>query len=486
MGDDCDSCTLDVTVGMDLTPTATTTSTPTTTTITTTTTTATTTTTPLCSNQPKKIILVQILDKETEDPLAGASVNITTSEVRTAQQFSSHHSTTDGMVEDFTLESGMFTVSVGLHGYISKHQDVTVDCVSLECANCEDTFIINLEKISSDNITDPVDPANNNTVIPEVCEGASGSVTVLDYLTRQPISGATVSHEVVTNQLSSPAGKVSIPMTINGNYQVSVKKEDYLDMSVEAQVSCHMDDCDSCNLDVNVALEPNTTTTCEDIEMTVHIKDQNDNAVESASVNVFVPGQETPINELPIITDENGEAVIDIMITGDYQIEVSADGMFSQIVNENVTCDADDCEMCAPLVMVHLNEQPTTEATTTTSTTTTSTTTTTTTTPFCSVKPKKMILITILDKETNEPVSAASVNITTSELSASHQSTTEGVVKDFTMEPGVFTVSVAHEGYIAKQEDVTVDCVSVECEDCENAFTINLEKITSANITDPC
>merc|ERR1711892_1569457 len=76
--DNCDSCTLDVTVGMQLTPTTTTT---TTTTITTTTTTAsTTTTTPVCSSQPKKMMLVQILDKESEDPLAGASVNITTSE----------------------------------------------------------------------------------------------------------------------------------------------------------------------------------------------------------------------------------------------------------------------------------------------------------------------------------------------------------------------------------------------------------------------
>merc|ERR1712106_696326 len=214
-----------------------------------------------------------------------------------------------------------------------------------------------------------------------------------DYLTRQPISGATVSvillpnseditvsHEVVTNQLSNPAGKVSIPMTINGNYQVYVKKEDYLDMSVESQVSCHLDDCDSCNLDLTVALESNTTTLCEDIEMTVHIKDQNANAVESASVNVYVAGQDKPINEEPVITDVNGEAAIDIMITGDYKIEVSADGMFSKIVNENVTCDADDCEMCAPLVVLYLQEQPTTEATTTTSTTTTTTTKTTTTT----------------------------------------------------------------------------------------------------------
>merc|ERR1719470_711884 len=177
------------------------------------------------------------------------------------------------------------------------------------------------------------------------------------------------------------------------------------------------------------------------------------------------------------------------MVNGDYQIEVSAVGMFSQIVNENVTCDSEECEMCTPLVVLYLQEQPTTEATSTTTTTTTSTTTktttTTTTTPFCLTKPKKMILITILDKETAEPLAGASVNISTSELSASHQSTIAGLVEDFTLESGVFSVSVAHAGYIAKQEDVTVDCVSIECENCENSFSINLEKISSINITDP-
>ena len=87
-----------------------------------------------------------------------------------------------------------------------------------------------------------------------------------------------------------------------------------MDMKVKSEVSCHLDDCDACNLDVTVALEPNTTTSCEDIEMTVHIKDQYDNAVENASVSVYVTGQNTAINEEPIITDVNGEAVIDVMI----------------------------------------------------------------------------------------------------------------------------------------------------------------------------
>ena len=67
------------------------------------------------------MMFVQILNKATEDPLAGASVNISSSAVSTSRQFSSHHSTLDGMVE----ESGVFTVSLAYEGYISKHEDIT-------------------------------------------------------------------------------------------------------------------------------------------------------------------------------------------------------------------------------------------------------------------------------------------------------------------------------------------------------------------------
>ena len=70
--------------------------------------------------------------------------------------------------------------------------------------------------------------------------------------------------------------------------------------------------------------------------MTVHVKDENDNSIEGASVNVYIAGQDTRINEEPLITDSNGEAIFDTMVNGDYKIEVSAAGKFSQIVNENI------------------------------------------------------------------------------------------------------------------------------------------------------
>merc|ERR1712128_67177 len=220
----------------------------TTTSTTTTTTTTSTTTTPFCSVKPKKHILITILDKESQEPLAAASVNISTSDLS-----ASHKSNTQGLVGDFTMENGMYSVSVGLEGYLSKQEDVTVDCVSVQCENCENKFTISLEKISSAIITDPVDPANNNTVIPQVCQGATGSITVLDDLTGEPIDGATVTvllltnaddatetHEIVSNKLSNAEGTVEIPMTLNGNYQITVTKDNYNEGSVESQVSCHM------------------------------------------------------------------------------------------------------------------------------------------------------------------------------------------------------------------------------------------------------
>ena len=173
------------------------------------------------------------------------------------------------MVEDSTLESGVFTVSVAHAGYLSVEEGVTIDCENIECEDCENKFTIKLDKISSTNTTDPVDPDNTNSTIPEVCDGATGTVTILDYVTRQPINGATINvtllsesedgvetHEIVINKVSDTEGKINIPMTVNGNYQITVVKEDYLDMTLESQVSCHTEECDSCTLDVTAGMQP--------------------------------------------------------------------------------------------------------------------------------------------------------------------------------------------------------------------------------------
>merc|ERR1711915_1047325 len=149
----------------------------TTTTATTTTTITTTTTTSFCDEDPKKNILLTVTDIESGEPISDVRVIITTADLNSNQQFSSQHSNVDGTVKDFTMDSGAFTVSAAHEGYLSKHEVIIVDCASIECEDCENQFSIELEKISNVNITDPVDPIDNSTIIEQVCPESSGSVS---------------------------------------------------------------------------------------------------------------------------------------------------------------------------------------------------------------------------------------------------------------------------------------------------------------------
>ena len=86
----------------------------------------------------------------------------------------------------------------------------------MTCDNCENTFTINLEKISNANITDPVDPTNNNTVIPQVCEGATGSITVRDQLTGEPLTGATIT-VILQSNANKPVYIAKLSLNFNFN-----------------------------------------------------------------------------------------------------------------------------------------------------------------------------------------------------------------------------------------------------------------------------
>ena len=163
---------------------------------------------------------------------------------------------------------------------------------------------------------------------------------------------------ILVNKVTDDEGKVDIPMTVNGEYVVYVKKEDYNEAELNSEVHCQIDDCDGCQLDVTAELKKNANTTCEDVNMKVHIRDENDNPVEGAFVNVFIAGQNTPINNETLVTDNQGETVLEIMETGEFKVDVSAAGRFDLTANKNVTCDAAHCELCKPVVKFTIEDEP--------------------------------------------------------------------------------------------------------------------------------
>merc|ERR1719334_987273 len=99
--------------------------------------------------------------------------------------------------------------------------------------------------------------------------------------------------------------------------------------------------------------------------MTVHVKDESDMPVRQATVSLNLNDNNMPSMRSSILTDNNGEAIIESIHSGDYKIQVSADGMFSKMLDKNVTCNVEDCTACNPMVVVYLVRHPTTTTTTT-------------------------------------------------------------------------------------------------------------------------
>ena len=121
-------------------------------------------------------------------------------------------------------------------------------------------------------------------------------------------------------------------------------------------------------------------------------------------------------------------------------------------------------------------------STTTVSTTLSTTTATTTTAALCSPEPRKIISLTIRDEITLEPVAGALVNISSIEGSlsqqfASHHTNIDGNIEELSSENGIYSVSVSASGYISQDEDITVDCDNIDCQDCVTSFSLDLTSI---------
>merc|ERR1712128_327384 len=47
------------------------------------------------------------------------------------------------------------------------------------------------------------------------------------------------------------------------------------------------------------------------------------------------------------------------MTTGEFRVEVTATEMFTQTTNTDVSCDSDNCELCASIVVFNIETEPT-------------------------------------------------------------------------------------------------------------------------------
>merc|ERR1719244_1686625 len=152
-------------------------------------TTTTTTTTTVCSPEPRKVISMTIRDETTFEPVAGAVVNISSTERSMTYLFASHYTNIDGKIEEFGSDNGIYSVSVTAAGYISQDEDIIVDCANIDCEDCVASFTLDLTPISSINNTD-----TTTTTTPEPVTDEEGNTVTDEYG-----STVTTTPEAVTD-----------------------------------------------------------------------------------------------------------------------------------------------------------------------------------------------------------------------------------------------------------------------------------------------
>ena len=406
------------------------------------------------------------------------------------QQLSANHKTNlDGRVEESTLANGIYTVAASAQGFIDVVRDIEIACENVACEDCNQSFDIELEPLL-DIVTDnPVDPDDTTKVIGQACPGMSGQVAVRDELTGLPLSGAIVNVDVVSrneetgeeeviavveDKVTGEDGLVDVPLTVNGVYQVTALHDGYDESVLESAVDCHIEDCSLCALNMTVAMSKDTNTVCQDVEMKVHIRDEMDQPVEGAQVNVFISGQDAPLNEAELITDASGEVFVTIPETGEFTVNVEAAGRLFLTANKNVTCDPEKCEACNPVIKFTVEEEPVV-----------------TEPPICNDRDSVLLTINIFDFLTESQIPSARAVVTmvpehdelhdeeghgdhviASDVAANE----EGTLTLEITENGEYTVTVSGTGYLSKTNTVTIQCDPDTCDDCSATLEMPLEQ----------
>ena len=457
-----------------------------TTTVTTTTTTSTTTTTTVCSTDPEKVFSISILNQETGEPIADASINISSIAGYTSTVSAQHKTNIDGKVTDSLLAAELLELIISASGFMTVVAVIDVNCKNINCQDCYQDFIEYLEPVTE--VTEnPVDPDDTTKSIEDACPEAVGQILVEDEVTGKAISGALVNVfvktasdndteeiVVVQNMTSNENGLIEVPLTVNGDYSITVSHDLYDDMIVDEVVDCHVEDCSLCSLNITASLKRDNTTVCENVEMKVHIRDELDRPVEGATVNIFISGQEVALNDDTLVTDATGEVVVEIPETGEFMVDVEAPGRIPLRANKNVSCDPLDCGSCHPVIKFTVEEEPTA-----------------TEPPMCNDQEQVMMDIRIFDALTELPVDSARVSVTLvpeddhdheAEEHGEHviacgvEADHEGYLSLEIIENGSYTALVTAAGYLNSTKTVTVSCDPDDCGNCSARMDLALDQ----------
>ena len=255
--------------------------------------------------------------------------------------------------------------------------------------------------------------------------------------------------EVATGVQTDENGQLQVPISTNGNYQITANKADYLKVEDAKTIECTMEN--NCNCDTSLTLnmdQPRCDPTGPTpIILPVTVKDNITNSLIPGALVTLVlrsslSGPSLITVEEPKYTDSQGAADFTIQLNGEYSLSIDAQGYVLKEEALNINCNPNHCESCTLRAPVSLNED------------------------FCENKSMKMI---VKDSLTNEIASGANLIVSINSHAGPREILNEvvgesGFVEVPITSNGIYTSEISKPGYITM---TSVFQVSVSLDECE-------------------
>ena len=396
---------------------------------------------------------VKVTDKDTEEPITGAKVTVTYQENNETYYAVEDILTDDNGEVSFDMTPVTeYTIYIEKEPYFSFNETVDAMCDSANCSACLDvqTFV-ELEK-------------------PE-CEDVTMTIHVRHNYTDEPVEGAEIkvinlwTDEVVTNEtlITDEDGAVEAPIPMDGDYEVVVIHDDFINQDKIKSVDCDEMECELCAPVIAFNLSPNPDPVICNKEgfIVVSLSDEyTDNGVEDATITYKLLANGNTRLEDQIIgedvpTNEDGDTKLRVVTNGMYEIDITHPG-YEEVETKfvEVYCSEDEDEECVcewPL------EHQLTQA-------------------FCD---DAYLNVVIVDSLTDEAVEDAIVNITL--IDNYEQILTNGVTDQFGAVSALiegsalFMASVSKEGFTSVESYTYIYCAVDACDECSQTLYLTIE-----------
>ena len=401
---------------------------------------------------PDKTFELKVTDKDTEEPVTGAVITITY-ELNNETFFAVEDALTDSNGEaSFEMTPVTeYTVFVEKEPYFSFNQTVDAMCENTNCSACLDHHVFaELEK--------------------PTCEDVTMTIHVRHNYTDEPVSGATVkvinlyTGEDVTEEtlVTDENGEVEAPVPMDGDYEVVVIHEDFINQDRVKSVDCDEMNCTLCAPVLAFNLNPNPDPVICNNEGFIVVSltdDYTGTGVEDATIKyTLLQNGNTRLEDLiigeDIPTNEDGQTKLRVTVNGMYEVDIEH-GSYEETEQHfvEVYCEegSDDCVCEWPLEHALTQE-------------------------FCD---DSYLSVVIKDSLTDQPIEDASVTIT---LLSNYQTLLDqeptdqyGAVQSLIEGSALFLVSVEKEGFTSEESTTYIYCAPDACDECSQTLYLTME-----------